>query len=372
MKTNALLIEPKKNISLTELTLEQKNSEDILIEWEISAVCNSERRRFNLTKSATDTEPFIGGHEAVGFIKEDPYFQKKYVLLPHSNCVTKNLKEKCLNCEKGKENLCSNMKHAGLDQNEPSGFSNNMFVSRSQLFDVTGIENDLSVFLEPLSCVLRSWEISQSNLNDDELKIGIIGGGPIGCMHALYVNKINSSSEITIVDNNSKRRKTLNTIFQKFDNITIACGVSENQFDITVMAASDSSAYQSSVQSLKKRGRLILFSGFNETHYNENSIVPEIIHRNEFTHYTNDIIMVGSSGYTFENIIESKRLLNNFSQLRTIVTGRVYGLNSREIFLNDGSVQKHDEPILIKDIRGDLYNHIKIQYHNNQLSDLQL
>ncbi len=121
--------------------------------------------------------------------------------------------------------------------------------------------------------------------------------------------------EIAFISNlkniNSKRRKTLNTIFQGFDNITIASDVNEHQFDITVMAASASSAYKSSVKALKKRGRLILFSGFNETQYSKNSVIPEIIHRNEFTHYTDNIIMVGSSGYTFANIIEAKRLLNN-------------------------------------------------------------
>ena len=370
MKINALLIEPKKSISLTELSLEKKNSTDVLIEWEISAVCNSERRRYNLTKSAGDTDSFIGGHESVGFIKDDPYIQKKYVLLPHSNCVTQSLIDKCLNCENGKENLCSKMRHAGLDKNEPSGFSDKMFVSRSQLFDVTEIDKDLSVFLEPLSCVLRAWEISKSNLVVNKFKIGIIGGGPIGSIHALYINKMNPLSEITIVEINSKRRKTLNTIFQEFDNITIASDVRENQFDITVMASSDSSAYKSSVKSLKKRGRLILFSGFNETNYSESLIFPEIIHRNEFTHYIDNIVMVGSSGYTFANIIEAKRLLNNFTQLRRIVTGRVYGLNSRKIYLNDGSVEVQNEAVLIKDIKGELYNHIKIQYYNNELRDI--
>ena len=86
-------------------------------------------------------------HEAVGIINdESSYLSKKYALLPHSNCLTRRDKDKCLACENGYENLCSKMLHAGLDSGTPSGFSDFMFVNKNQLVDVTDINDKDSIF----------------------------------------------------------------------------------------------------------------------------------------------------------------------------------------------------------------------------------
>ena len=201
----------------------------------MSSVCNSERK-FNLTKSADDKDPFIGGHEAVGSIVGEDYPIKKYALLPHSNCLTRNDEKTCVCCENSTENLCQSMRHAGLDNNEPSGFSNKMFVSRSQLVDVSELELHLSPFLEPLSCVIRSWRLAKCNISKSVKEIGIIGGGPIGCLHAIYTSNLNPNTKITIIEKCNKRIKVLKDIFKNFDNITISNNSIVHKFDITVMA----------------------------------------------------------------------------------------------------------------------------------------
>ena len=61
----------------------------------------------------------------------------------------------------------------------------------------------------------------------------------------------------------------------------------------------------------------------------------------------------------------SKKLLQNFKNISKIITGKVYGLNSKVIQRFDGVIENYDEPVLIKDIKGELQsNHIKIQYFN--------
>ena len=366
IKINGLLIKPKEDALFKNLSVSKKKDSDVLIDWCISSVCNSERRRFNLTKSANDKASFIGGHEAVGSITSENYPVKRFALLPHSNCLTRDEEKICISCENNTENLCQSMRHAGLDNNEPSGFSDKMFVSRSQLLDVSEIEYDLAPFLEPLSCVIRSWRLAKCNISKSVKEIGIIGGGPIGCLHAFYTNNLNSNTKITIIEKCSYRRKVLINVFKKFDNINISDNSIVYEFDITVMACSSSSGFTESIRLVKQKGKTILFSGFNDTKYMQENYLPEIIHRYEFTHYTNNILLIGSSGYTQKDISLSKNHLMKFDNPRNIITGQVYGLDSKTIHRYDGTIEEYDEPVLVKDIKGDLSKtHIKIQYHNN-------
>jgi len=365
LKVNALVIEPLKKVFFQDIVLQKKNISDVKIDWAVSSVCNSERRRYNLTKSASDDKPFIGGHEAVGHISEESYPKKKYALLPHSNCLTRNEPEKCISCENQTENLCKKMRHAGLDNDEPSGFSNMMYVNRSQLFDVSEINLEISPFLEPLSCVVRSWKLSKANIKNTNLSIGIVGGGPIGCLHALYLNKINSKIKISIVESSKGKRKILNDIFQDSTNINVSDNSITKKFDLTVMACSSSSGFEECTRLVKPKGKIILFSGFDNTNYQNENYLPEIIHRNEFIHYSQNSLLIGSSGYTEKDLILSKKMLQNFDSLNKIITGRVYGLDSKVIHRYDGTIEEHIDPILVKDIKGDFNSsHIKIQYFN--------
>ena len=131
------------------------------------------------------------------------------------------------------------------------------------------------------------------------------------------------------------------------------------------MASSDTSAYNESFRLLKDNGYLILFSGFNDTEFNDGEYIPEIVHRNEFIHYYKTKILVGSSGYNSEDLISAKRHLIDFDNCINIVTGRVYGLDSKTIHKYDGVIKTYDEPVLIKDIKGELTDHVKVQYFNN-------
>ena len=81
INTKALIVEPKKNIHFENITLKKNNTSEVKIEWHISSVCNSERRRYNLTKSHTDDNSFVGGHEAIGYIKDEVYIKNRYALL---------------------------------------------------------------------------------------------------------------------------------------------------------------------------------------------------------------------------------------------------------------------------------------------------
>ena len=63
-------------------------------------------------------------------IEDEKYINRRYALLPHSNCLTRGEENPCKNCIEGKENLCVGMVHAGLDKDTPSGFTEKMFVDK--------------------------------------------------------------------------------------------------------------------------------------------------------------------------------------------------------------------------------------------------
>ena len=369
IKTEALLITPGSEVCIKEISLRQRNAKELETTWFASSVCNSERRRFNLTKSHDDVKTFIGGHEAIGILSEDTYIKKYYALLPHSNCMTRNEKNKCLACTNGAENLCSDMRHAGLDEGTPSGFTEKMFVPKSQLYDVTDIDPEIAAFLEPLACVMHSWEKVGFDYENGSNVINIVGGGPIGCLHALYANKKNDQNQVFIFEENLDRFNTLNKRFKDIENITITHGDVYKSSDITVMAASNNSAYEKSVNVTKTGGTVLLFSGFDDLSYADRDFLPEVIHRYEFTHYASGLIFVGSSGYTQNDLKSAKRILLNFEDVKRIVTGKVYGLSSKKLLNYDGSSQIFDDSVLIKDIKGHFSEHIKIQYFNNAIDN---
>ena len=367
INTNALMITPGSDVRLENIIIKERNAAEVKTSWLTSSVCNSERRRFNLTKSHGDTETFIGGHEAVGFLSDemDAYIKRRYALLPHSNCLTRNDTQKCLACENGVENLCSKMRHAGLDEGTPSGFTNEMFVPKSQLYDVSDIDIGIAAFLEPLSCVIHSWDKIKFDYATGSNIINIIGGGPIGCLHALYINKKNKQNQIYIFESNVGRFETLKKQFSDLDSVTVTLGPCESHSDVTVMAASNDSAFKKSVEVTKENGSILLFSGFDNVSYTDETILPEIIHRHEFTHYASGRIFVGSSGYTADDLSKAKKVLSDFQIVKKILTGKVYGIDSNKLINFDGSVDEYDEPVLVKDIKGHFPEHIKILYIND-------
>ena len=57
--TEALIINPKQDVFFSNIQVVQKEISEMKTNWIISSVCNSERRRFNLTKSHHDSNSFV-------------------------------------------------------------------------------------------------------------------------------------------------------------------------------------------------------------------------------------------------------------------------------------------------------------------------
>lgn len=356
----------KRAASVTEDELE---SDEKAVDWYISAVCNSERRRLNLVKSQFDSQHFKAGHEGIGKRRGS---HELFALMPHSNCVTRGLadtgREMCVACSSGQENLCRFMRHAGLDSGEPGTLSNWANVDDGQLIPIGTSLTDWSViFIEPLACVMRSWGRINEAMYDGIGEILVVGGGPIGCLHTKYCLKKYGSS-VTLLEKNPIRRQRLKKIFAEEPGVNVVSSLDGAQyFSVSVMAASDTSAYITCRDHVISDGALLLFSGFNEPDFSDGDVYPEIIHRNEFVYYGPTFVMTGSSGYVKGDIERSKKMiLNGDIDLRNIITGMVYGLTSDTVVCTETEEKEYyDTPIVLLDMAHELSHHIKLVYVNS-------
>ena len=358
MKSKSLVIDPMKNEALIcnqPISIESPN----IVKWKVSCVCASERRRFNLQKSHSDYSKFIAGHESVGY-KVNENEANLYVLLPHSNCITRNEKQKCSSCEMGDYNLCKCMNHAGLSSSEPGGLSELSDVPPSQLFSANNIDADLAVFTEPLSCVIRSWKKVKSSKKN---KIAIVGLGPIGCLHYIYSSISNPDSEYYLFEKDKNRIETFKKVFTDKD---YQINIDNEDVDLAIMANSTSDGFEAAKKTVKKGGSVLLFSGFNDISYRCNDFFPEFIHREEFNFYDKEIFYYGSSGYQVEDLNDSLKNLSENSIYKKMITGTVFGIDSFKLESQYFEDEVFDEPVLLKDINGKLSHHIKIQYYVNK------
>lgn len=363
MKSKSLVIDPVNNQASIEIVdTKDLHDESVnkIVKWKVSCVCASERRRFNLKKSHSDFNKFIAGHESVGYMIDNENSKKLFVLLPHSNCITRDESLKCLSCQAGDYNLCKCMNHAGLSSSEPGGLSEYSSVPSNQLLEIKDVPEDIAVFTEPLSCVLRSWKKIKKCKKQ---KVGIVGLGPIGCLHYIYSSLIYPDTRFYLFEKNEKRVETFKKAF-KNDNYEINTPVED--LDISIMANSNSDGFEKSKEHVKKGGAVLLFSGFNEVAYKCNDFFPEFIHREEFNFYDNELYYFGSSGYTNEDLKDSMSTLKDNNDIfRQMITGTVYGVDSNTINCHYDEDEKFNEPILVKDMKGQLSHHIKIQYFVN-------
>lgn len=364
MKSKSLVIDPIKNeasIETVDLNDLHDESTNKIVKWKVSCVCASERRRFNLKKSHSDFNKFIAGHESVGYISDDKDSKQLFVLLPHSNCITREESLKCSSCQTGDYNLCKCMNHAGLSSSEPGGLSEYSSVPANQLLEIKDVPEDVAVFTEPLSCVLRSWKKIK---NHKKQKVGIVGLGPIGCLHYLYSTLLYPDTQFFLFEKNEKRVEIFKKAFKNNNNYVV--NIPADDLDISIMANSNSDGFEASRKCVKKEGAVLLFSGFNEAAYKCNGFFPEFIHREEFNFYDNKTYYFGSSGYTKEDLLDSmKTLKENNDIFRRMITGTVHGVDSNTINCHYDEDEKFNEPILVKDMKGELSHHIKIQYFVN-------
>jgi L-iditol 2-dehydrogenase len=297
---------------------------EIVIKVEACAICKTDVKMFH--GGHRDLRlPRVLGHEVAGTIvevggginiklKEGDRVQ----VAPGFACGS------CAFCTSGIPNMCENMSITGFHHD--GGFAEYMLVSANGVRNggVNKIPEYLSFedasLAEPLACCINAQELCHVRVGDI---VVIFGAGPIGHLHA-QLWRIGGASEVILIENSPERIAFSKKVdvdhlidSRKIDPVEAVKERTDGMgADVVIPACSSPEAVIRGLEMLKKRGRIVFFSGL--PHEDENiSINHNLIHYKE-------IQIFGAYGCTpYQNKIAVEMLKTSRIDVSYLITHRI-------------------------------------------------
>ena len=183
-----------------------------IIKVSASGICGSDMHAYH-GKDERRIPPLILGHEVSGIVEQGKQKGKKVVLNPLITCG------ECFYCKNGREHLCNKRVLLGMNRPvERQGCFAELVLSPDK--NIYELPSDLDIkqapIAEPTAVSLHAVELGHEMLKKplDQSRILIIGGGAIGLLCALILEKYKKCKEITLVEPNEKRLKVCSNHLQ--------------------------------------------------------------------------------------------------------------------------------------------------------------
>ena len=232
----------------------EKEGESIL-EVQASGICGSDMHAYH-GKDERRIPPLILGHEVSGVIVNGDEKDKKVVLNPLITCG------ECEFCNFGSEHLCS--KRVLLGMNRPverqGGFAEMVLVPNKNIYELPkGLDMKKAPIAEPTAVSLHAVELGQKNLKKSykDSRCLVIGGGAIGLLCALILEKIKKCKNVFLSELNEKRldvcSKNLSSKCTRPDDQII----SDSSFDVVFDTVGLEITRQSAIKCTKPGGLII-------------------------------------------------------------------------------------------------------------------
>lgn len=278
-----------QDMRLEEIDRPKINADEVLLKVNTSAICGTDVRIYLGKKTQGVRTPSTIGHEMAGTIVEvggnvSEFNEGDRVgVMPVIPCRT------CYYCQNGMENVCAERTAIGYEFD--GGFAEYVRIPSTAIKagNIVKLPDHVSfeqaVIVEPLACCLNGNKKANVRINDT---VVIIGGGPIGLLHAQLakiagaknvilseliehrrVKAIEAGVDITV---NPEEESLEEIVLEKTDNLGA---------DVVIMAIGVPQLVNQSARLLKKGGTLNLFAGFTKGVMSE--VDPNIIHYNEIT-----------------------------------------------------------------------------------------
>tara|TARA_Y100000768_G_scaffold378888_1_gene353862 strand:+ start:208 stop:1212 length:1005 start_codon:yes stop_codon:yes gene_type:complete len=181
------------------------NGESI-IKVSASGICGSDMHAYH-GKDERRIPPLILGHEISGTIEEGSKKGKKVVLNPLITCGD------CEYCNSEREHLCQ--KRVLLGMNRPierqGGFAELVLVPDKNIYELPqDLDMKKAPIAEPTAVSLHAVELAEKSLHKQikDLRILVIGGGAIGLICALILEKVKKCNQIILSEPNKSRLET--------------------------------------------------------------------------------------------------------------------------------------------------------------------
>jgi L-iditol 2-dehydrogenase len=273
----------------------------LILDVKACGVCGSDLRRWR-EGPPPGADGILAGHELAGVVLETGAYLTRFkagdrlAIAPDVHCGH------CYYCQRGRYNLCDNLRLVGISAGYPGGFAQKMMVSAEILENgvVHRVPDGLSfadaALAEPASSVLAAHDRAGTDL---ESTVVVLGGGPIGCLHIAVAH---ARGAAVILSEPSLERRQIAAGFapemivdplQEDLNERVRAYTHGLGADIVICANPIAATQAQAVEIVRKGGRVVLFGGLpkadplthldgNRIHYGEIEVVGSFSYHPRF------------------------------------------------------------------------------------------
>lgn len=313
------VLERPRILCVKEREMPRIGDGDILVKVAACAICGTDVKKYFLGHQLIKSYPIVPGHELSGTIVEVGKKAREFTIEVNGERETRTFSEgnrvviapviaceECINCREGRPESCSAREDFGF--NYDGGYEEYTIIPQKlltkKLSPVIPVPDKVQLYMaavsEPFACALHAqlklvrpgkWDKKTTRysiiqgIGDGDVVV-VIGGGPLGCMHAELAKsagadivviaqhsegRLNMAKDIGVVDSVVLNRTTEDLI-EAINELTDGKGA-----DIVITATSSPSAQLQALKIARQGGAISFFGGVssdiveiptNKIHYN--------------------------------------------------------------------------------------------------------
>lgn len=297
------------DVRLEERPYPKLKKNNLIVKVTCCAICGTDLKLATIGNPRFHP-PRIIGHEMVGKIFEIGSDLSGFSIGDRITLATTISCGNCYYCKLGLGNICPNARPISCDFD--GAFAEYLLVPhqaiiRGNVIKVPdSVSDEAAALSEPLSCAINAQEIAGVKPGDN---VVIIGGGPLGALHAGLAKAL-GASEVIIVQRSEPRltylKRLKDVIVVDSENEDVSSIIKERTnglgADIVIVCAPDREIMEKSIFFTRKGGTVSLFASLPKENAN-------LTFNSRIIHY-GELRIVGSSDSRPEHVIKAVELLS--------------------------------------------------------------
>jgi len=234
---------------------------EILLRLRVCGLCGTDL--FKVANDSVQPGPVLG-HEIVGIVEElgsgvTGFSIGDRVVAPHHVACGE-----CDLCDRGSQTMCVAFRENLI---EPGGFSELVLireraVSRAARVVPQGVADEVAVFLEPASCVLRG--VERSGIGESGTAV-VLGGGSMGLLHVVVLRAVLPELRVVVIEPRESRRDLATKLgasaaFDPTEAVEAVSRVTSLGADVVFDTVGGSQALSTSLRLTRAGGSVVLFA----------------------------------------------------------------------------------------------------------------
>ncbi|MBI2845167.1 MAG: zinc-binding dehydrogenase [Chloroflexi bacterium] len=341
MMKRAVILGDRKVI-LEEVPIPQPKEDQVLVRIRSCALCTWEQRTYTGVDSSS--APLLGGHEFAGVV--EAIGPEVYSVQVGDHVAVSGLTHcgQCYSCRRGLTHLCDNLTRNWVkgQPNGPGGLGEYVLVRGYQVFRIDPeITFEEAALIEPLSCVLRSYQ--KANVQPGDYVV-VIGAGIMGLLHILLAK--GGGATVIVSEIEGVRRQKAQELGahyvvdpQEGDFVARIKELTEGHGpEVTFVAIGIAPAIEQALKFAAKGGRVMVYAA---VHPKDSTITinPNLFHNRE-------IVLTGTVGQTKQDFERAAELISRrIIDVRPLISARYSLEEITEAF--EASLRKDTYRVLV-------------------------